>query len=249
MTKPKKSYTKLIDIYNNTAVFAQLENLLESQQKEEDILRFLKAKNYPISRGTLSNLKSKRKQARELGVPVGELLNPNTKTSLKDVGVDNISKPIGNPSHVGEVDYSNPAHSPYDTPVNFDTGAVSAVANSNFWTADNVLEEIIKKGYNAIQQADFVDTPVMLKALDLYLKFYGDDRKGLSMDGLRQYAIYTESKMIALQEVLLEYVPADKQEEASQALDDKQSELLNNLELKQGGREFVSALQKAGLEL
>lgn len=241
----KKKYVKAIDIYNDKQVYAQFINLVEQKETVDFILNFLADKGYPIARGTYYNILKKRTQSKTLGVPLGDLLKGNMKDSLEDVDENKLSKSIEDNDIVGGADYDVLVEDPSSVP----SSVVEAEATDKIWTTQQVLESIIQKGAKAIEAADYVDVTVLLKALDTYMKFFGDNQKGLTMAGLRQYAIYTETRLTGIQEVLLEYVPTDKQKEAAQAIDDKQAELIHELELSKGGREFIDAIKKAGVEL
>lgn len=248
--KHRRKYAKMLDIYYDKVVYSQLLNLMDKKTPVAEILEFLADRDYPISEGTYFGFKKKLDQSLSLGVPMEDLLmdKRKQKKTLDKVKPDAISKQLDPQAKINEVDYANPANPSPSVPPTAQ-GELVERASQDLWTADGALEQLIKKGMNALEMAEYVDTPVMLKALDMYLKYFGDDRKGLTIEGLQQYATYMNTKINAMQEVLLEYVPEDKQRQAAEAMDNKQDEILANLELDVNGKHLVKAFKKAGLEL
>ena len=95
----------------------------------------------------------------------------NVKESLKDVDEAKLSKPVTG-SSTESINYDQLADNPESVP----QGEVARRAKKQLWTTQQVLETMIQKGFRAIQEADYLDVTVLLKALDTYLKYYGDNQ-------------------------------------------------------------------------
>ena len=234
----------LKQLYNKRVLFTKVEALIEEGQTFDYLQEFLEHEGVEMSRGTLVNLKKKINEAKDTGVNLGDIIDRRGKAHIDDVPKGKLEGFTGevNPSEgTGQL-------SPKDNGV---TGVANSLRDSstNFWSTESVLDEVIQKGYESLNMMTVVDISYLLKAVEMKDKLHGAQTGGLTLDALKQYQIINEARVKAMQDVLMEYVPTDKQEDALKEMDKAEREVLDNLEVSPDGRQLLVALRKEGLDL
>lgn len=222
----KLTLKKLI---NNPLLSSKVFTLMEQQKSYDYILRFLESKGYKMAKGSLTNLKKKMQESKEQGIPLTGMIDHREKTSIDDIPDKKITGYTGKDS--------KPA---------ITNGAVIATP---IYSEEQVLESIINKGYKTIQESDYVDSNVLMKALDLHARYFGAKNRGLTGEALKQYQLINEAQQQAMKEVFFRYIPKDKQEEALKEMDKRSKEILSQIGATKQGKELLKALQNANLSV
>lgn len=219
----------LKQLYNNRPLFTKVEALIKKGKTFDFILDFLADEGKPMSRGTLANLKSKLKEAEDTGVNIRQLIDKRQKTGIAQVDPAKVS------GYKGKADDSG--------------GDVTGSAVKKFWSTQEVLEELIQKGFDTLQYTDAVDQKTLLQALQIYQSNFGDDTHGLSLDAIKQYQVISQARYKALLDVILKYIPEDQQQNAFDDMDKAFDEALDHLEVSKDGKRLLTALSKQGIDL
>ena len=231
MVKISKNIT-LKQLYNNQALFTKVQALIAKGKTFDFILEFLGSEGKPMSRGTLANLKSKLEESQETGKPIGELIDWRSKNSITQVDPKKITGYTG------------------DKPTDIVTdNDVTGDATQKFFGTEEVLDEIIRKGKETLDATDIIDLPLLIKALDMKQKDFGDESHGLSLDALKQYQVITEARYKAVLDTMLAFIPEDKQDQAMAKMNESFDEATKNLEVSADGKRLITALSKRGLSL
>lgn len=234
----KKNKTTLKELYHDKLVYSKVKAMLEDKYTYAEIIRFLHTKGYELSRGTISNLRSKLDESMHTGVSMDELIDKRKKSNVTKL--PNLTGFKGKPTD---------SNNTKDIVVGETSKHPLLNGKTQFYSSEQVLDSIIDRGINLLNQTTYLDTGILMKALDLKAKYYSNDSKGLSIDALQQYQIITNAKLTALQQVVMEFIPKDKQDLAFKKMDEAEQEVLNNVEMQDGGKDLIAALKKAGLDL
>lgn len=219
--------------------FSKVVSMLESEKTYKFINTYLRSKkNIEMSNPTLGNLKSKIKESKEKGIPLDSLIDMNKKKSIKDVNPDKIKgfKPNRN-----NTQYSDKVA---DEVVR-ETGEV--VVKNKVYNPRQILEEIMTKGFDTLQKVDYIDMNTMLKAADLYNKYYQDVDKGLTTEAIQQYQLLVNATLNAMKETIIRYVPQENQKEAFEEMENKRKEYLEQFGSTTDGKKLLEEFDKANL--
>lgn len=226
---PKLEKLTLKKLINNPLLSSKVFTLMEQQKSYDYILRFLESKGYKMAKGSLTNLKKKVQESKEQGIPLTSMVDHRKKTSIDDVPDHKITGYTGKE----------------DKPVVTD----QAISATPIYSEEQVLESIISKGYKTLQESDYIDSNVLMKALDLHARYFGAKNRGLTGEALKQYQLINEAQQQAMKEVFFRYIPADKQKEALKEMDKRSKEILSQIGATKQGRELLKALQNANLSV
>lgn len=218
--------------------FSKVVSMLESEKTYKFINTYLRSKkNIEMSNPTLGNLKSKIKESKEKGIPLDSLIDMNKKKSIKDVNPDKIKgfKPDRN-----NTQYSDKVA---DEVVR-ETGEV--VVKNKVYNPRQILEEIMDKGFDTLQKVDYIDMNTMLKATDLYNKYY-HDQQGLTTEAIKNYQILINATLNAMKETIIRYVPQENQKEAFEEMENKRKEYLEQFGSTTDGKKLLEEFDKANL--
>ena len=121
--------------------------------------------------------------------------------------------------------------------------------NKEVLETNEVKEEngLVIKGFDTLQNMDTVDTATTLKAVEMMQKYFAQDSRGLTQEALKQYQLIMQARMTAASEVMMQYVPSDKQEEALNAMDEKEHQFLKDYGANEDTQELMEELKKDGL--
>lgn len=228
MPRNKKN-TTLKQLYNNTPLFTKVTALIEDKQTFDYIMDFVAEMGHPMSRGTLANLKAKYKESKDTGVPIGDLIDRRSKTSVTQVQ-DKLT------GYTGEVTNKDDMVQPVSL----------NEASKTWWSTKEVLSEIIAKGKQTLDTIPVIDLPQLMKAIDLYQRNFGSETDGLSIAALKQYDLITRAKLKAMSDVVMEYVPEDKQEDAYKEMSQAEHEVLANMDVPD---ELIKTFKDKGLNI
>lgn len=218
--------------------FSKVVSMLESEKTYKFINMYLRSKkNIEMSNPTLGNLKSKIKESKEKGIPLDSLIDMNKKKSIKDVNPDKIKgfKPKRN-----DTQYSDKVA---DEVVR-ETGEV--VVKNKVYNPREILENILNKGFDTLQKIDYIDMNTMLKAADLYNKYY-HDQQGLTTEAIKNYQILINATLNAMKETIIKYVPEKDQKEAFEEMENKRKEYLEQFGSTADGKRLLEEFDKANL--
>ena len=234
-----KTKLTLKGLYNNKMIYGKVVTLIQDNESYDTIIRYLHTKGYELSKSSISNLKSKITESYKTGVPIEDLLDKRKKSNVaklktatgfvdKDVDKNNVSDIIPNDGV---------------------SKRPKLEAKNEFFSSEQVIDSIIDKGVRTLNATDYVDTGTLMKAIDLKSKYFIKDSKGLSIDALQQYQVIQNAKLSALQQIVMEYIPEDKRDEAFSKMSEAEQEILANVEMQEDGKDLLKALKKAGLDL
>lgn len=216
------------ELVNDKLLYGKVLTLLEQKRSYDYIINYLASKGYHVAKGSLTNLKKKINLSRQKGIPMDKLVDKRRKSnkedSIDDVPAEKVSGFTGE-----ELTAS---------------GKVMPV-----YSAQQVMESLISKGYKSIEESDFVDPKTLMSALTLYMKYFGQKSRGLTSEGLKQYQIVMQSEQLAMQQVFFQYIPKDKQKEAYRALKRETDKVLDQLGATKEGKELLKQLREADLPL
>lgn len=218
--------------------FSKVVSMLESEKTYKFINTYLRSKkNIEMSNPTLGNLKSKIKESKEKGIPLDSLIDMNKKKSIKDVNPDKIKgfKPDRN-----NTQYSDKVANE----ITRESGEV--VVKNKVYNPREILENILNKGFDTLQKVDYIDMNTMLKAADLYNKYY-HDQQGLTTEAIKNYQILINATLNAMKETIIKYVPEKDQREAFEEMENKRKEYLEQFGSTADGKRLLEEFDKANL--
>lgn len=226
----------MVDLYNkHRNEFVKVVTLLEKGKTYKFINTFLATKGLEMSNPTLMNLKKKIQESKNTGRTLEDIINRRNTKSVTDVKKDKISGYV-------------PKKRSNDTQYTEKLNAEDLVTVKNkVYSPRQILEEIMNKGFDTLSKVDYVDMPTALKAADLFNKYYGNTDKGLTSEAINSYQLMVNSTLSAMKEVLLEYVPEDKQAEVLDRMEQKRQEYLDNLGATNDGARMLREFDKANL--
>lgn len=216
--------------------FSKVVSMIESEKTYKFINTYLRSKNLEMSNPTLGNLKSKIQESKEKGISLDSLIDMNKKKSIKDVNPDKIKgfKP-GNKTQYSDKVADEVAR---------ETGEV--VVKNKVYNPRQILEEIMNKGFDTLQKVDYIDMNTMLKAADLYNKYY-HDQQGLTTEAIKNYQILINATLNAMKETIIKYVPEKDQKEAFEEMENKRREYLEQFGSTTDGKKLLEEFDKVGL--
>lgn len=223
----------LIELFKDKPLFSKVVSLMQRKESYDFIINYLNSKNKSISKGSLSNLKTKMVEAEERGVPLEDLLDRRRKTSVKDLKKSNI---IGFSGKNKEKDATF-KEIPHD------------LVEKKVYSNQQVFESIIKKGMDSLANAEFIDTGTLIKAAELNEKYYGSKTGGLTTEAFKQYQLIIQAEIQAITQTVVRYVPESQQQEALDNIDKEFNKIISDIGKTEDGQTLLSALKKAGAEL
>lgn len=223
----------LADMYDDKLFISKVDVFLDQKQTLQWITDFAKSYGYDVSLNTIRNYRDKRQESIENNIPLDELIDKRRKNNI--VSLDSKEyQPESEVTHTGGVTMTDDAF----------TGAQG---NDKLISVTQVLEDMIQKGFNTMQQTQVVDPQLTLKAIDAYHKITGGTSGGLTLQGLQEIRMQQKAMETAMAEIIMEYVPEALHEEVLAKMDEKQQEFYDNLDISGEGRRVKEALDKAGV--
>jgi hypothetical protein len=227
----------LVKLYNNRRLVTKVDNMLDEGQTYEYITEFCKENGLNISKASLTNYKKKREESIQTGVPLLQLLDKRNKdnvTYISNKQVDEFKK---------QTKEQTPAESNEQTAVvhSFDK-------MGNIWSDLELLDEVIRKGYEGLKQFDVVDTPLAMKAIELRAKLTNNQLNGLSVAGLKEIRLRQHARESALMSVIMKYVPEDQHDQLFEDMDAEEEAFYDNLDLTEEERRISKAIKASGFD-
>jgi len=233
----------LKELYQNQLLFTKVKALFEKNVSYDIILGFIAKSGYKISKGTLTNLRHKINEAELTGVPLDQIIDKRSKTNINQV--KNVKGFVPKNNKAAEDEKRLPAKDQPEVNIQI---VDPEQPTTTYWSNKQVLDKIVAKGVKALDQAQLVDVPVMMKAIELLGKYYDKNTHGLTIDAIKQYEIILEAQLTAMKEVIIKYVPDDQVDAAYQEIKDVCDAQLHDIEATNTGKSLLTALREAGLK-
>lgn len=199
-------------------LFLKVVAMLNADRTYKYIRTFMNTQGFDMSDPTLSSLKHKVKDNLAKGIPPMHMLEEMSKSNTKSIKKKDVNdKIIGHKPN--QVEVRKRVNDPRE-----------------------IMEELLNKGFNSLQNIDYLDLDNIIKVTDLYQKYYGKEEITLTSNAINQYKILVNSTIAAMQEVLMKYVPRESQEEALEALEEARAKKIRNLTSTSDGRALLKAL-------
>lgn len=227
-TKPDN--LTLLTLFHDKSLFTKVVSLMQRHESYDFIIKYLSSKGKSISKGSLSNLKTKMTEAEEKGIPLENVLDKRKKTSIKDIGKKNI---VG---YTGKEEKINPV-------------PAEILTDKKPISNQEVFEKIIAKGLTSLETMDFIDSSTTLKAADLNQKYFGVNSNGLTAEGIRQYQLIMQAELKGIALVIATFVPDNKQDAAFKLLDSTKKQKLNEIGKSDSGKRILTQLKKSGINI
>lgn len=204
-------------------LFLKVVAMLNADRTYKYIRTFMNTQGFDMSDPTLSSLKHKVKDNLAKGIPPMHMLEEMSKSNTKSIKKKDVNdKIIGHKPN--QVEVRKRVNDPRE-----------------------IMEELLNKGFNSLQNIDYLDLDNIIKVTDLYQKYYGKEEITLTSNAINQYKILVNSTIAAMQEVLMKYVPRESQEEALEALEEARAKKIRNLTSTSDGRALLKALDENDL--
>jgi len=116
-------------------------------------------------------------------------------------------------------------------------------ASEKLVNINQVLEVLIEKGLQGVMDTNYVDQNILLKAVQEHNKINAGNG-GLTMSGLQEMRLQQVAYESAVTNVMLSYVPEDKQTEALERMHDAEEEFYRNLDITEEGRRIKKELER-----
>lgn len=229
--KKKAGRESLIQkLYDNRPLRAKVDNALDEGRSYSYIINLCEKYDLELSKASITRYKQKRQESLETGMDLGDLIDgrkPSNKVvSIADREADS-SKVSDMLSH-------------YDGSVDKFEKTVSDI---------EVLEAIIDKGFRTIQTVDYVDAPLLLKAIELRAKLTGNKLQGLTLNAMKEIQLKQVAKESAMIEAMMEHVPEELHEVILDAMKSKEEEFYRNMDLTDEGKRLMKAVENTDIRL
>lgn len=235
-TRNNNKGSVLLQLYNNKLLSTKIHNEFDKadgggdSMTYDDMVELCGEYGLQISKASLSRYRERRVESIKTGTPLVELLDRRKKTG----NIIDIRTPEEDKS-----EHETLAGSSFED--TFDT--VDKV-----YSDIQVLDEIIQKGWNALQYTETADIPHALRAIEIRAKLTDNSMQGLSLVGLRELRMRTQAKHSAMLDSIMKYVPEDQHEELLDYIDAQEKAFYDNLDLNEEDRKLTEALDLAGID-
>lgn len=229
--KKKAGRESLIQkLYDNKPLRAKVDNALDEGRSYSYIISLCERYDLELSKASITRYKQKRQESLETGMDLGELID-GRKPSSKVVSI--LDKEADS-SKVGDM------LSHYDGSFDKFEKTVSDI---------EVLEAVIDKGFRTIQTVDYVDAPIMMKAIELRAKLTGNKLQGLTLNAMKEIQLKQVAKESAMIEAMMEHVPEELHEVVLDAMKEKEEEFYRNMDLTDEGKRLMKAVENTDIRL
>lgn len=226
MTRSAKGKVTLTELYENKLIIAKLDNMIDEGKTLQYMTDYANSMEVDVSLGTIRNYKNKRRQAIDEDVPLESLLDRRSNSG-------NIIE-MKDKESMTDVDGSN---------TNSEGLGVYKKASEKLVNVNQVLEVLIEKGLQGVMDTNYVDQNILLKAVQEHNKINAGNG-GLTMSGLQEMRLQQVAYESAVTNVMLSYVPEDKQTEALERMHDAEEEFYRNLDITEEGRRIKKELER-----
>ncbi|WIW77393.1 hypothetical protein CKA15_182 [Listeria phage cka15] len=218
----------LLRLHEMPILASKVNDALDEDKSYDYIVNLCSQYNFVISKSAISRYKVKREESIETGIDLGALLDKRRKNETT--------------ATVSMIAPKEKKSSPEDKRYEETFSTVDKVYNDVM-----VLEEIIQKGMEGLQYTEIIEAPIAMKAIEIKAKITGNQLQGLSIIGLRELKLRSVAKETAITEILMQYIPEDKQGEVLTKMREVEKEFYKNLDLSDEDRRITEALKVAGI--
>lgn len=220
-----KQQSKLLTIYDNVVLRNKIAEALDNDTDYAEIVDMCKSYGIDVSTSSISRYAQKRKEAVLNGQDLREVLDTDTQTALTKIKKKRV-----------------------DTKDESET-AEPELVKTKAYSTEVMLDKIMSMGYNKFMTED-VDISVKdwLAAIKLYTQINGNNNHGLTTEGLQQLKLHQQAVNTAFVQVILKYIPKEKQEEALNYFSKTEKEQYKKLDTSGQGRALLEALDIGGLK-
>lgn len=220
-----KQQSKLLTIYDNVVLRNKIAEALDNDTDYAEIVDMCKSYGIDVSTSSISRYAQKRKEAVLNGQDLREVLDTDTQTALTKIKKKRV-----------------------DTKDESET-AEPELVETKAYSTEVMLDKIMSMGYNKFMTED-VDISVKdwLAAIKLYTQINGNNNHGLTTEGLQQLKLHQQAVNTAFVQVILKYIPKEKQEEALNYFSKTEKEQYKKLDTSGQGRALLEALEIGGLK-
>ena len=233
--KDMKQGSILLQLHENRLLSSKVDEALDSGETYDYIIELCAEYDLEISKASVSRYKSKRAEAIKEGVPLAELLDQRKKSGniidIQGKKQDNLSGTTGGLAKSGANRYD-------ETFKNVDT----------VFNDIQVLDDVIQKMANGLVYTDVIEVPLGIRAIEAKAKITNNAMGGLSLIGLREVKLRASAKTEAMLAVILHYIPEDQHNEVLEAIEIKEQEYYENLDLTEESKRITNALESAGID-
>lgn len=231
-TKDMKQGSILLQLHENRLLSSKVDEALDTGETYDYIIELCAQYDLEISKASVSRYKSKRDEAIKEGVPLEELLDQRKKSgNIIDIQAKKADSAGAKGGKSGADRYDEA----------FDN--VDKVFNDV-----QVLDDVIQKMANGLRYTDIVEVPLGIRAIEAKAKITNNAMGGLSLIGLREVKLRASAKTDAMLAVILTYIPEDQHNEVLEAIELKEQEYYENLDLTEESKRITSALEQAGID-
>lgn len=231
-TKDMKQGSILLQLHENRLLSSKVDEALDTGETYDYIIELCAQYDLEISKASVSRYKSKRDEAIKEGVPLEELLDQRKKSGNI---IDIQAKKADNAGAKGGKSGADRYDEAFDN--------VDKVFNDV-----QVLDDVIQKMANGLRYTDIVEVPLGIRAIEAKAKITNNAMGGLSLIGLREVKLRASAKTDAMLAVILTYIPEDQHNEVLEAIELKEQEYYENLDLTEESKRITSALEQAGID-
>ena len=155
-------------------LFLKVVAMLNADRTYKYIRTFMNTQGFDMSDPTLSSLKHKVKDNLAKGIPPMHMLEEMSKSNTKSIKKKDVNdKIIGHKPN--QVEVRKRVNDPRE-----------------------IMEELLNKGFNSLQNIDYLDLDNIIKVTDLYQKYYGKEEITLTSNAINQYKILVNSTIAAM---------------------------------------------------
>lgn len=237
----KKGESILLTMYNNKMLVTKVDDCLDRETPYREIIDM--CKNYggiDISAATLSRYASLRKSAIASGEDLGKLLSSSQRKALSRAKSKEVASAVL-PEKIGLTQKDKAELAKTDSPIDAD---VFPYVNTN-----DFLSLAIKRSYETLANSQAVSLKDGIAAAKLQAQITNNAYNGMAVQGFQELRLQMTAITNALSEVLMTYVPEDKQEEASKMMEEREKEIINNMEVTEQGRQLLRAARDGGIDV
>lgn len=198
-----------------------VDQMLDNNEPPYKVCDWMKENGFSMSYPTLYNYAKKRKQAAAQGVTVDILFYQNKRKgkvekAIQEMGLENEEK-MKKPELKAVVNKNKGKKKKKQETQNLEQP--SPQQKRKIHTEMEMLDAIIQKAFETVQNMREVHPNVALQAIKLKHELTGGEHKGFTIHGLEEIRRREEARMMAIENVLLKYIPEEKWEEVLQDME------------------------------
>ena len=202
-----------------------VDQMLDNNEPPYKVCDWMKENGFSMSYPTLYNYAKKRKQAAAQGVTVDILFYQNKRKgkvekAIQEMGLENEEK-LKKPELKVVVNKNKGKKKKKQSDEQKLENQIkpSPQQKRKIHTEMEMLDLIIQKAFDTVMMMEEVQPETALKAIKLKHEITGGEHKGFTIHGLEEIRRREEARMMAIENVLLKYIPEEKWEEVLQDME------------------------------